>query len=106
MNLVVITGCIQSIKFFDKVCYIKIRVRQSSELTEWISVTCFSPDFVKKYFHDGKWISIIGHIHINNQNNEYNTEIIVDDIKFVGAKEQESNNIIPPNQTDVKFPWE
>lgn len=88
MNLVVITGCIQSITMFEKVCYIKIRVRQSSNVTEWITVTSFSPKFIQEHFYKGKWISIIGHIHINQTNDEYKTEIIADDIKFVGNKEQ------------------
>lgn len=83
MNKAIITGKITNVKVLDKVIYATICARTEKEY-EFIPVTIFNIDFFKRYFHIGKWISIVGHVHTNKHNNEYKTEIIVDEMHFVG----------------------
>lgn len=100
MNIVNLVGRIQEIYIKNKVCYIKIGVRQSRDIIEWISVTSFSTDFIQRNFCKGKWIGITGHIHINLHNGNYETEIIADNIYFVGNRtdtENQSNNLTTNN---------
>lgn len=83
MNKVIVNGKISDIKPFDKVIYAKICSRTGKDY-EFIPVTIFNTEFFKRFFYVGKWICIEGHIHINNHNNEYSTEIIADEIHFIG----------------------
>ena len=85
MNTVTIVGKIIRKQETGKVTYLTIASRTSRE-TEFISVTSFQTEFISKYFPEGKWIGITGHIHINKINDSYITEIISDNIFFVGDK--------------------
>ena len=85
MNTVNLVGKIIRKQETGKVTYITIACRASKE-TEFISITSFQTDFILKYFPVGKWIGIRGHIHINKVNEQYITEIISDDLFFIGDK--------------------
>lgn len=85
MNTVNLVGKIIRKKETGKVTYIIIACRASKE-TEFISITSFQTDFISKYFPVGKWIGVRGHIHINKVNDQYITEIISDDLFFIGDK--------------------
>lgn len=85
MNIVNLVGKIIRKQETGKVTYITIACRASKE-TEFISITSFQTDFISKYFPVGKWIGVRGHIHINKKDKKYITEIISDDIFFVGDK--------------------
>lgn len=85
MNVVTLTGKIIRKQEMGKVTYITIACRASQE-TEFISITSFQTEFISKYFPVGKWIGIRGHIHINKVKEEYKTEIISDDLFFIGDK--------------------
>lgn len=83
MNKVIITGKIVRDVRKDNVTFTTIMVRTRKEY-EYISVIIFNNEFYNKYFWKDKWISIEGHIHINEHSGTYSTEIIADDIFFVG----------------------
>lgn len=83
MNEVIIAGKIVREKRLDKVTYCTICARTGKEY-EYITVVIFSTDFYNKYFYNNKWILVRGHIHINQKDKEYATEIIADDISFIG----------------------
>lgn len=83
MNKVIITGKIIRETRKDNVTFITIMARSRKEY-EYISVIIFNNEFYNKYFRKDKWITIEGHIHINEHNNTYSTEIVADDIFFVG----------------------
>lgn len=85
MNTVNLVGKIIRKQETGKVTYITIACRASKE-TEFISITSFQTDFISKYFPVGKWIGVRGHIHINKVNDQYITEIISDDLFFIGDK--------------------
>lgn len=85
MNVVTLTGKIIRKQETGKVTYLTIACRASQE-TEFISITSFQTEFISKYFPIGKWIGIRGHIHINKVKEEYKTEIISDDLFFIGDK--------------------
>lgn len=90
MNEVIIAGKIIREKRLDKVTYCTICVRTGKEY-EYITVVVFNTQFYNKYFYTGKWILIRGHLHINQKENTYETEIIADDLNFIGE----------PSETDV-----
>lgn len=83
MNNVTIVGKIKRMTLFDKVVYITVCASRRGEY-EYIPVTVFQVDFFKRNFYEGKWIAIEGHVHINQQNGKYITEIIADNISFCG----------------------
>ncbi len=83
MNKVIITGKIIRETRTDNVTYTTIMCR-SRKAYEYITVTIFNNEFYNKYFRKDKWISIEGHIHINQYEKAYNTEIVADNIFFVG----------------------
>lgn len=92
MNKVILTGKIQRIKEFEKVIYATICVRQGSTY-EFVPVTIFQTDFFKRYFYEKKWIQIEGHIHINNHENRYETEIIADEMNMIGEISEEDRMV-------------
>lgn len=85
MNKVIINGKITQVRTLDKVIYINVLVHNKSG-GEFIPVTIFDTAFFNKYFYKGKWISIEGHIHMNeHKKDEYaKIEIIADEIHFTG----------------------
>lgn len=85
MNIVNLVGKIIRKQETGKVTYLTIACRASKE-TEFISITSFQTEFISKYFPIGKWIGVRGHIHINKVKDQYITEIISDDLFFVGDK--------------------
>lgn len=97
MNTVSIVGKLIRKQETGKVTYLTIASRTSRE-TEFISVTSFQTDFISKYFPEGKWIGIRGHIHINKVNDQYITEIISDDLFFIGDKTE--NNTADNGRAD------
>ena len=80
----------------EKVAYITIACKQSKDVVEFIPVTVFQTDFLKQYFPEKKWIGITGHIHVNEREGKYFTEIIADDLHFVGDKPAE----------EIPLPWD
>lgn len=93
----------------EKVSYITIACKEGRDNIEFIPVTVFQTEFLKKHFHKGKWIGVKAHIHVNKRGNEYITEIISDDLYFVGdktAEVPESFESMPADLTGVKLPWE
>lgn len=109
MQTVILAGKIIRKRDFDKVSYITIACKEGKAETEFIPVTIFQTDFLTKYFTEGKWIGIRGHIHINKHNNEYATEIIADDLFFIGDKTQEKqtpSDGFTFDDLDVLLPWE
>lgn len=83
MNKVIITGKIIRETRKEKVTYATIMCR-SRKAYEYIPVTIFNHGFYNKYFRRDKWITIEGHIHINQHENTYNTEIVADNMFLVG----------------------
>lgn len=109
MQTVILVGKIIRKRDFDKVTYITIACKEGKAETEFIPVTVFQTDFLNKFFHEGKWIGIRGHIHINKHNNEYVTEIIADDLFFIGDKPQENqgkNDFMSFEDLPGELPWD
>lgn len=92
MNKVIITGKITRIKPFEKVTYATICTRSNNEY-EFIPVTIFNTDFFNRYFYEKKWITVEGHIHINQYENNYTTEIIADNLHFAGDSSEVDKGI-------------
>lgn len=64
--------------------------------TQFINISTWgkSGEFVNKYFKKGKAIAIVGRLNTNNYedkngNKRYTTEVITEDIEFIGDKKQE-----------------
>ena len=87
MNIVNLCGKIIRINDKGKVIFVKLAVRNGRADTEFISVAVFQTEFFKKYFCEGKWIGIRGHIHISGKERDYSVEIIADDLYFIGDKQ-------------------
>jgi len=86
MNKVLLNGKITNVTTLEKVVYATILVHTKTG-GEFIQVTIFNTDFFNKYFYKGKWISVEGHLHMNDKskNSEYaKMEIIADEIHFSG----------------------
>jgi len=83
MNEVILAGKIIREKRLDKVTYCTICVRTGKEY-EYITVVIFNNQFYNKYWYNGKWIMVRGHIHINQKDNVYETEIVADELSFIG----------------------
>ena len=92
MNKILINGKITRVKPFEKVIYATICTRTGNDY-EFIPVTIFNTEFFKRYFYVGKWIAIEGHIHVNQHNDNYTTEIIVDEMNFSGDANEIDANI-------------
>lgn len=82
MNTVNICGKIQNIKEFDKVIYLTVHCKDSRN-NEFLDVTIFDKTFFNRYFIQGMWIGILGHLH-KNKYKDYKQEIIADSLYFVG----------------------
>lgn len=74
------------------------------EKTDYINISTWgkSGEFVSKYFKKGQAIAITGRLNNNNYedkdgNKRYTTEVITEDIEFVGNKKQDEQ--IPNNFT-------
>lgn len=98
MNTVNLCGKIVRIKEMPKVTYVTIAIKGSRNVTEFVPVTIFQTDFFSKYFQEKKWIGILGHIHVNNESHGYSTEIIADNIYFVGDKVQTWEELTSPDE--------
>lgn len=84
MNKVLITGKIVTIKHMPTVSFLTIYCRNGKS-KEYIDITSFNQEFIKRYFVTGMWCTIEGHIHKNKTpKGEYKTEVIVDTIGFAG----------------------
>jgi single-stranded DNA-binding protein len=83
MNKVILNGKITRINECEKVIYFTICVRSGNEY-EYIPITTFNTIFFKRYFEQGKWICVEGHLHTNKHNGTYTTEIIADSLNFSG----------------------
>ena len=64
--------------------------------TQYINISTWgkSGEFVSKYFKKGQAIAIVGRLNNNNYedkngNKRYTTEVITEDIEFIGDKKQE-----------------
>ena len=97
MNTVNLCGKIVRIKEMPKVTYVTIAIRGGKGATEFVPVTVFQTEFFSKYFEEKKWIGILGHIHVNNESHGYSTEVIADNIYFVGDKIQTWEDLTVPD---------
>lgn len=103
MNQVNLCGKIIRIHEKGKVTFVKLAIRSGRSDTEFIPVTVFQTEFFKKYFHPGKWLGVRGHIHVTGEEHGYTTEIIADDLYFIGDKlseEQEAFSGFTPVEGD------
>lgn len=82
MNSVHLCGKIWKIADYGKVKYITVYCRDSRN-REFLDVTVFENKFFDRYFCEGMWIGIHGHIH-KNKDKGYKQEIIADNFYFVG----------------------
>lgn len=64
--------------------------------TQFINISTWgkSGEFVSKYFKKGQAIAIVGRLNNNNYedskgNKRYSTEVVTEDIEFIGDKKQE-----------------
>lgn len=88
------------------------------------SVVAFgkTSEFISKYFHKGDMIGICGRIQTGSYTNQegqkvYTTEVIAEDVEFVGSKGDNGNAAatapqkntdfmnIPDNVDDEELPW-
>lgn len=83
MNKAIINGKITQLNICEKVAYMTICARNKNGY-EYIPVTTFNVEFLKRYFHIGKWICIEGYIHTNKYKDQYITEIIAESLNFSG----------------------
>lgn len=74
------------------------------EKTDYINISTWgkSGEFVSKYFKKGQAIAITGRLNNNNYedkdgNKRYTTEVITEDIEFVGNKKEETKQVFTPN---------
>lgn len=118
MNSVVIVGKIHRINVAEsgKMCFITVKENRVQGETNFIDVVCFTPEFISKNFPVGKWIGITGHLHTSKYNNEYKTDVIIDNINFIGDKETSKDNefynfesnvedLTPGEVNDIEFPY-
>lgn len=92
MNKVILNGKIANVKLLDKVIYCTLCCRTEKDY-EFVPLTIFNIEFFKRYFYQGKWMAVEGHIHTNKHNNEYKTEIIVDEMHFSGDASETDTKI-------------
>lgn len=90
MNNVTIVGKIVSMIHKDNVSFITVHTKDGKN-SEYIDITVFNQELLKKYFVTGMWIGIVGRIH-KNKRREYRLEIIANTLFFVG--DIDLNNII------------
>ena len=83
MNKVILNGKIIRVNECENVIYFTICTRTGKEY-EYIPVTTFNTTFFKRYFEQGKWICVEGHLHTNKYKETYTTEIIADQLNFSG----------------------
>jgi single-stranded DNA-binding protein len=90
MNSVILNGKIIDITTLEKVVYITILCNNGKSEGEFIPVTIFNTEFFNKYFYKGKWISILGHIHMNrhDKSTHKKAEVIADQIYFSGDAQE------------------
>lgn len=75
-----------------------------NQQTDYINISTWgkSAEFVSKYFQKGQAIAIVGRLKNNNYedkdgNKRYTTEVITEDIEFVGNKKEETKQVFTPN---------
>lgn len=75
-----------------------------NQQTDYINISTWgkSAEFVNKYFQKGQAIAIVGRLKNNNYedkdgNKRYTTEVITEDIEFVGNKKEEPKQVFTPN---------
>lgn len=82
MNIVNVCGKIHKIKKFEKVTYITLHCKDGRN-NEFLDITIFNTTFFERYFCEGMWVGISGHIH-KNKDRDFKQEIIAENIMFVG----------------------
>lgn len=82
MNIVSLCGKIKKITRFERVTYITLHCKDNKN-SEFLDVTLFDTKFFDRYFCEGMWIGIRGHLH-KNKNRDYRQEIIADNLFFIG----------------------
>lgn len=103
MNKVILTGKVVRVSSREKVAYLTLSVR-TNKTYEYIDVTTFSVEFVKKYIAPEDYITVCGYIHVNGKEHGYKVDIIGEDFSllpnnhFVESFEQLSES--------VPLPWE
>lgn len=83
MNKVILVGKIARINKCENITLTTICVHERGHY-EYVPVKIFNNEFFNRYFFPDKWITIEGHIKINEYKGTYQTEIIADNISFTG----------------------
>lgn len=90
MNQVLLNGKIIDIRTLDKVVYITLLCHNGRSEGEFVPITIFNTNFFNRYFYKGKWMSVLGHIHMNghDKTTHKKPEIIADEIFFSGDAQE------------------
>lgn len=89
--------------------------KEGQQTADFINVVAWrqTAEFVSKYFNKGKPILVCGEIQTrdftdNNGNKRYVTEVVADEVSFVGGKNDstEQSNTAPAFQTGVPAQFE
>lgn len=99
MNEVTLCGKIIRITKFDKVTYVTLHCKDGKN-SEYLDVTIFDTTFFDRYFVTGMWIGVSGHIH-KNKHKDYQQEIIVERMFFVGDTPSIMQESEPTEFTDI-----
>lgn len=92
MNKVILVGRIERIAKFDNATFATICTHAHGHY-EYIPVKIFNKEFFNRYFYPQKWCTIEGHLHVNEYQGKYATEIIADNIQFTGNATEEDKEI-------------
>lgn len=98
MNKVILSGNIARINKRERCTYFTIAVydKYSENHTEFIDVTAFreTKRFFDNNFEVGKTIEIIGKLKKEKYNEAIKTEVICDEINFIGRKSPSKNDSV------------
>lgn len=100
MNIVNLCGKIHKIKRFERVTYVTLHCKDGRN-NEFLDVTIFNSTFFDRYFCEGMWIGICGHIH-KNKDRDFKQEIIAENLMFVGDVPDTNGYQNIPNDTTAK----
>ena len=103
MNKVILSGRVVRISSREKVAYLTLSVR-TNRAYEYIDITTFSVEFVKKHITPEDYISVCGYIHINGKEHGYKVDIIGEDFTLLSSNH--SAESFTQLSNEVPLPWE
>jgi exonuclease VII large subunit len=103
MNYFSIVGKIQGIRPQNNMAYLCIMVKATKDKADFIDCVCFgkTSEFLQKYFKEGKWIEVQGHISKSKYNDTWRQELIATRLGFCGAIVEEDYK--PPKDVDYNY---